>query len=67
MVNERPNQFGGTSRFGGPARPGVARAPSSSTMGVSPAQSRAKQLGLGLGKGSSGLGKGRGKGLKRHM
>jgi hypothetical protein len=69
MANERPNQFGGVSRFGGPSRPGVARPPSSSTVGGSPSQGRAKQLGLGLGKGSGGLGKGKGggKGLKRHM
>jgi len=71
MVNERPNQFGGSARFGG-ARPGIAR---SGGYGAAPAsQSRAQKLGLGLGKtgglrkGSAGLGKG-GKGmpLKRHM
>lgn len=69
MVNERPRQFGGVSRFTGPSRPGVAHPPSSATASLSgtPNQSRAKALGLDLGKGSGGLGKGKGKGLKRHM
>ncbi|KAH7395174.1 histone-fold-containing protein [Phaeosphaeria sp. MPI-PUGE-AT-0046c] len=66
MANERPKQFTGVNRFGGGAiRPGFA--PSSSTVGGTPAQSRAQQLGLGLGRTSGGLGKGKGKGLKRHM
>lgn len=67
MVNERPKQFGGVSRFGGPSRPGFVRPPasSSSTIAASPAQSRAQKLGLGLGKGSGGSGKE--KSLKRHM
>jgi len=66
MVNERPKQFGGVNRFGGPVRPGFARpAASSGTVSASPSQARAQKLGLGLGKGSGGLGKG--KGLKRHM
>ncbi|OAL03879.1 histone-fold-containing protein [Phaeosphaeriaceae sp. SRC1lsM3a] len=67
MVNERPKQFSGVSRFGGGAvRPGFAS--SSSTVGASPAQGRAQQLGLGLGKAAGGLGKGKGNGgLKRHM
>jgi hypothetical protein len=67
MVNERPRQFGGVSRFGGPIRPGAAHPSSSATAAASPGQSRATQLGLGLGKGSGGLGKGKGQGLKRHM
>ncbi|KAH4017938.1 histone H4 [Parastagonospora nodorum] len=69
MVNERPRQFSGVSRFAGPSRPGVPHPSSSATASLSgtPNQSRAKVLGLGLGKGSGGLGKGKGKGLKRHM
>ncbi|KAH8728835.1 histone-fold-containing protein [Phaeosphaeriaceae sp. PMI808] len=68
MVNERPKQFGGVNRFGGPSRLGIARPVSSATVspspGTLPAQSRANKLGLGLGKGAGGLGKV--KGLKRH-
>jgi hypothetical protein len=72
MVNERPNQFGGSPRFNG-ARPGIARSGAFGTAGPA-SQSRAQKLGLGLGKtgglgkGSAGLGRG-GKGmpLKRHM
>jgi hypothetical protein len=82
MVNERPRQFSGVSRFAGPSRPSVPHPSSSATASLSgtPNQSRAKVLGLGLGlglgkgsgglgkgKGSGGLGKGKGKGLKRHM
>ncbi|KAH7398298.1 hypothetical protein BKA66DRAFT_437372 [Pyrenochaeta sp. MPI-SDFR-AT-0127] len=65
MVNERPRQFGGTSRFGTAPRPGYTRPAQSATLSASPAPSRATQLGLGLGKGGNGLGKG--KGMKRHM
>jgi len=61
MVNERPQQFSGTSRFGAIRQPGHVRPP-----GSSPTASRATQKGLGLGKGSGGLGKGKG-GLKRHQ
>ena len=71
MVNERPQQFGGSSRYGSAQRPGPARPQATgSTMSGSPSASRASKMGLGLGKGAGGLGKGKsiGKGgLKRHM
>lgn len=53
-------QFGGVSRFGA-----FQQASGRSTQSVTPAGSRATQLGLGLGKGGAGLGKA-GKQFKRH-
>ncbi|RYN50815.1 hypothetical protein AA0114_g5871 [Alternaria tenuissima] len=66
MVNERPRQFGGPSRYASAPRPQAT----GTTVSASPAASRAARLGLGLGKGAGGLGKGNGLGkggLKRHM
>jgi hypothetical protein len=68
MVNQRPQQFGGPSRFGGSSqRPGqTPQQATGSTVSASPLASRR----LGLGKGAGGLGKGKGVGnggLKRHM
>ncbi|KAF1839474.1 histone-fold-containing protein [Decorospora gaudefroyi] len=65
MVNERPRQFFGASRFGG-AGPSRPQASGSTLSAGSPSASRANKLGLGLGKGAAGLGKGKG-GLKRHI
>ena len=70
MVNERPKQFGGPSRYGASVRPTqtpVRLQPSSAS---APTASRASQMGLGLGKGAAGLGRGKGLGrgtLKRHV
>ncbi|KAL6710218.1 hypothetical protein ACN47E_009164 [Coniothyrium glycines] len=64
MVNQRLQQFPGTSQFGAAPRPGTAR-PLAPAL---PNLSRAAQMGIGLsgGKGSAGLGKGVG-GHKRYM
>ncbi|OAL54321.1 hypothetical protein IQ07DRAFT_676391 [Pyrenochaeta sp. DS3sAY3a] len=60
MVNQRPNQFSGTQRFGAaPPPPGMGK---SQISGFS-----SQAGGLGMGKGSRGLGLGKAKGLKRHM
>ncbi|RYO45417.1 hypothetical protein AA0113_g10440 [Alternaria arborescens] len=66
MVNERPRQFGGPSRYASAPWPQAT----GTTVSVSPAASRAARLGLGLGKGAGGIGKGNGLGkggLKRHI
>ncbi|KAL5118123.1 hypothetical protein ACEQ8H_003958 [Pleosporales sp. CAS-2024a] len=72
MVQERPRQFGGVSRFAGPSqsrfvRPQPYASSATASAAATPAQNRAQTFGIGLGKGSGGLGRGKGKGLKRHM
>jgi hypothetical protein len=66
MANQRPSQFGGSSRSGSAAQRLTQARPQATGSTASPLATR----GLGLGKGAGGLGKGKGVGkggLKRLM